>query len=153
MIYLFLPTTYSSTFLQWRKDSAKRCHSGFPCQTFIHCKVFVPAAPRRACTHVFCSQNGKVQSVSSMLAHHLHCSQCLRSANLRVHLRAIALTTRTDYSLVEQLSQQRANPPQSHPSVHCCFGRRGLPAIIAYRVLFPLSQGYPRLKGRLTTCY
>ena len=66
------------------------------------------------------------------------------SANLRSHLRAIALTTRTDYSLVEQLPQQQANPTQSHPKAHCCFKRRCLPAIIVYRILRPLLRDYLR---------
>ena len=43
-----LPTTYSPKYLLLAKAHAKHEHSGFPYHTFVHCKGFAAAAPRRA---------------------------------------------------------------------------------------------------------
>ncbi len=43
-----LPTAYSSKYLLLTKAVAKLQHSGSPYHTFVHCKGFAPAAPRRA---------------------------------------------------------------------------------------------------------
>ncbi len=42
------PTTYSPRFLFLTKAYAKHKHLGFPYHTFVHCRGFAPAAPRRA---------------------------------------------------------------------------------------------------------
>ena len=43
-----LPTTYSSSCLHLKKAHAMHEHWEFPYRTFVQCKVFAPAAPRRA---------------------------------------------------------------------------------------------------------
>ncbi len=43
-----LPTTYSPRYLLLAKAHALHEHLGFPYHTFVHCKGFAPAAPRRA---------------------------------------------------------------------------------------------------------
>src|SRR3989338_3998418 len=47
-----LPTTYSPKCLPLAKAHAMHEHSEFPYHTFVHCKVFVAAAPRRAGTSI-----------------------------------------------------------------------------------------------------
>jgi hypothetical protein len=42
------PTTYSPRFLPLKKAHAKHEHLEFPYHTCVHCRVFAPAAPRRA---------------------------------------------------------------------------------------------------------
>ncbi len=42
------PTTYSPRYLLLAKAYAIHKHLGFPYHTFVHCKGFAPAAPRRA---------------------------------------------------------------------------------------------------------
>ena len=42
------PPTYSLRFLPLAKASAKPKHEESPYRTSVHCKVFAPAAPRRA---------------------------------------------------------------------------------------------------------
>src|SRR3989338_9017808 len=43
-----LPTTYSPSYLHLAKAHAMHEHWEFPYRTCVHCKVFAPAAPRRA---------------------------------------------------------------------------------------------------------
>src|SRR3989344_8450266 len=43
-----LPTTYSPSYLHLTKAHALHEHWEFPYRTFVQCKVFAPAAPRRA---------------------------------------------------------------------------------------------------------
>ena len=47
-----LPTTYSPRYLPLAKAHALHEHSEFPYHTFVHCKVFATAAPRRARTSI-----------------------------------------------------------------------------------------------------
>ena len=119
-----LPTTYSPTSLESKKDIAMRCHSGFPCQAFtqfarlsllielfgkVLCKGFAPAAPRRACTHV---------------------SECISGLSLSRPVRIIALLS--SYLNNELIRRS--------PILRCkSFQRRCLPAIIAYGVLRAVS--------------
>ena len=42
------PTTYSPSYLHLAKAYTMYKHSGSPYRTFVHCKGFAPAAPRRA---------------------------------------------------------------------------------------------------------
>ncbi len=42
------PTTYSPRFLLLAKAHVKHEHFGSPYHTFVHCRGFAPAAPRRA---------------------------------------------------------------------------------------------------------
>ena len=53
-----LPTTYSSRYLPLKKAHVKHEHFGFPYHTFVHCKGFAPAAPRRAGTSISVSLSG-----------------------------------------------------------------------------------------------
>ena len=53
-----LPTTYSPYYLHMAKAQVKPEHLGFPYHTFVHCKVFAPAAPRRAGTSISVSLSG-----------------------------------------------------------------------------------------------
>jgi hypothetical protein len=43
-----LPTTYSLSYLHLTKAHALHEHWEFPYRTYVHCKGFAPAAPRRA---------------------------------------------------------------------------------------------------------
>jgi hypothetical protein len=54
-----LPTTYSPKDLTLAKAHAKHEHFGFPYHTFVHCKGFAPAAPRRARTCISVSFSGQ----------------------------------------------------------------------------------------------
>ncbi len=47
-----LPTTYSPRYLLLAKAYVRHKHSEFPYHTFVHCKGFAAAAPRRARTSV-----------------------------------------------------------------------------------------------------
>src|SRR3989338_2660619 len=53
-----LPTTYSPCYLHMAKACMKCKHLGFPYHTFVYCKVFAPAAPRRARTSISVSFSG-----------------------------------------------------------------------------------------------
>ncbi len=53
-----LPTTYSPRSLILTKANTKYWHLEFPYHTFVHCKVFAPAAPRRARTSISVSFSG-----------------------------------------------------------------------------------------------
>ncbi len=53
-----LPTTYSPRCLLLTKAHAMHEHSGFPYHTFVHCKGYAPAAPRRAGTSISVSLSG-----------------------------------------------------------------------------------------------
>ncbi len=47
-----LPILYSPRYLLWRKAHGFHEHAEFPYHTFVHCKVFAPAAPRGARTSI-----------------------------------------------------------------------------------------------------
>ncbi len=47
-----LPTTYSPRYLLLKKACTVCKHLGSPYHTFVHCKIFAPAAPRRARTSI-----------------------------------------------------------------------------------------------------
>ncbi len=53
-----LPTTYSPSYLHLAKAHVVHEHLGFPYHTFVHCKGFAPAAPRRAGTSISVSLSG-----------------------------------------------------------------------------------------------
>src|SRR3989344_4023145 len=53
-----LPTTYSPRYLLLAKADVKHQHLGFPYHTFVQCKVYAPAAPRRARTSISVSFSG-----------------------------------------------------------------------------------------------
>ena len=53
-----LPTTYSPSSLRLAKAHALHGHVGCPYHTFVHCKGFAPAAPRRAGTSISVSLSG-----------------------------------------------------------------------------------------------
>ncbi len=53
-----LPTTYSPYYLRMAKAQAVLEHLGFPYHTFVHCRGFAPAAPRRAGTSISVSLSG-----------------------------------------------------------------------------------------------
>ncbi len=53
-----LPTTYSKSYLHLTKAQAMLEHEGSPYHTCVHCKGFVPAAPRRAGTSISVSLSG-----------------------------------------------------------------------------------------------
>jgi hypothetical protein len=53
-----LPTTYSPSYLHLAKAHDLHEHWGFPYHTFVHCKGFAPAAPRRAGTSISVSLSG-----------------------------------------------------------------------------------------------
>ncbi len=53
-----LPTTYSLSYLHLTKAHAMHEHGGSPYHTCVHCKGFVPAAPRRAGTSISVSLSG-----------------------------------------------------------------------------------------------
>ena len=52
------PTTYSPRYLLLAKAHAVHEHLGSPYHTFVHCKGFAPAAPRRARTSISVSFSG-----------------------------------------------------------------------------------------------
>ena len=52
------PSPYSSTFLRWEKVFLNEKHFGSLYHTFVHCKGFAPAAPRRARTSISVSFSG-----------------------------------------------------------------------------------------------
>ena len=53
-----LPTTYSPSYLHLAKAHALHEHLGSPYHTFVHCRGFAPAAPRRAGTSILVSLSG-----------------------------------------------------------------------------------------------
>ena len=52
------PTTYSPTNFELAKAHTMYEHFEFPYHTFVHCKGFAPAAPRRAGTSISVSLSG-----------------------------------------------------------------------------------------------
>ena len=52
------PTTYSPRYLLLAKACTMCKHLGSPYHTFVHCKGFAPAAPRRARTSISVSFSG-----------------------------------------------------------------------------------------------
>ena len=134
----------------WQKTSKIEATQGSRPHTFVHWVGFAPAAPRRAWIHVFCLQNRKGQSMCHrcMIYIIVYCSHCICFANLRIHLRAITLMTRTDYSLVSHLISWKQseniytnyklisrNPILSRLS----FQWKRVPASLIYRVLFAVT--------------
>ncbi len=53
-----LPTTYSPRYLLLAKAYTEYRHVEFPYHTFVYCKGFAPAAPRRARTSISVSFSG-----------------------------------------------------------------------------------------------
>ncbi len=117
------PTTYSPRFLLLAKAHTMYEHLGFPYHTYVHCKGFAAAAPRRARTSI---------SVSF--------SRLPLSRPLSIFgLVSLYLTNNLiDRQLILK---------------HRSFSREFLPEFFYYLVLASVSQGYSKLKGRLLTCY
>ena len=118
-----LPTTYSSRVLILKKAYAKHKHLGFPYHTFVHCKGFAPAAPRRARTSVSVSFSGLPLSwplqIIGLVSHYL-----------------------TNYLI-------RRRPILRHRS----FKRKNIPVQSSYPVLASVFRSYSEPKGKLSTCY
>ncbi len=79
------PALADNRFLDDWTDTHGGCHSMYPYRSCLHCRVFAPAAPRRAWIRVS-------ESISGLL-----------------------LPARTDYRLAGTLHRQQPNPPQTHP--------------------------------------
>lgn len=103
-------------------------HSDSPHHAFAHCGVFAPAARRSARTLISVSFSGL------MLPHPL------RVIGMVGHYPTICLIRR---SLI--MKRKHSNS--------CSFQLKLLPDVLTYGVLASVSQGYPPLHGRLTTCY
>ncbi len=117
------PTTYSLRYLLLTKAHAKHEHFGFPYHTFVHCKGFAPAAPRRAGTSISVSLSGLPLSgplwIFGLVGHY--------PTNNLIH---------------RQLIFRRRS-----------FQKKVIPELIPYPALASVFQGYSRSKGRLLTCY
>ena len=101
-----------------------RCgHSVFPYHSFLHCKVFAPAAPRRAWIHVS-------ESISGLLL-----SQPVPVVGWKVRY--------TLYYLIGRRPILRRNT----------FTLNAFPAKKSYPELSSVSRDYAGPKGRLSTCY
>jgi len=98
-------------------------HLGSPRHAFAHCGVFAPAAPRRAW--------GLVSVPISRL-------------RLPSPVPVVGLVVRhtTNYLIGRRPILERRS-----------FKRESIPASLAHPGLSSVSRGYPRLEGRLTTCY
>ena len=118
-----LPTTYSPKYLPLAKAYVKHKHLGFPYHAFAHCKGFAPAAPRRAGTSISVFLSG------------LELSFPVQIIGLVVHYTANSLIW--CHLILKQL----------------LFKKKIIPDYFSYFVLASVSQGYPKLKGRLVTCY
>ena len=94
-----------------------------PYRSCLHCRVFAPAAPRRAWIRVS-------ESISGLL--------------LPQPVLITGLTVR--YTGNNLISRRPIQKPRK-------FQPNRLPAGMIYPVLSPVSRGYPGLLGRLSTCY
>ncbi len=117
------PTTYSLRFLLLAKAHTKYEHLGFPYHTYVQCKGFAPAAPRRARASI------------SVPFSRLPLSRPLSIFGL------VSLYL-TNNLIDRQLILK-----------HRSFNRKNIPVLFNYAVLASVSQGYSTLKGRLLTCY
>ncbi len=95
----------------------------FPYRSCLHCRVFAPAAPRRAWIRVS-------ESISGLL--------------LPQPVLITGLTVR--YTGNNLISRRPIQKPLK-------FQPQSIPADVTYPVLSPVSRGYPGLLGRLSTCY
>ena len=95
----------------------------FPYRSCLHCRVFAPAAPRRAWIRVS-------ESISGLL--------------LPQPVLITGLTVR--YTGNNLISRRPIQTPLK-------FQPKNIPVLMAYPVLSPVSRGYPRHLGRLSTCY
>ena|SRR3989339_1590233 len=118
-----LPTTYSPRCLLLKKAQHEAEHSGFPYRTFVHCKGFAPAAPRGARASISVPFSG------------LPLSRPLLIKGLVVRYTANNLISR------HLILKRRI------------FRRTIVPDWLPYPVLSSVSRRYPRLEGRLMTCY
>ncbi len=98
-------------------------HLGFPYHSFLHCKGFAPAAPRRAGTSFSVSLSG------------LPLSRPVRIFGLVGHYPTNNLIRRC-------LIHRRRS-----------FKRKIIPDIFSYKALSPVFRGYSLPMGRLSTCY
>ncbi len=132
-----LPITYSPRYVTERVHSkmphfrnlllakayVKHKHLGFPYHTFVHCKVFVPAAPRRARASI------------SVPFSELPLTRLLLIFGLVGLYPANNLISR-------QLILRRRS-----------FQKKEIPILFSYPALASVSQSYSRSKGKLLTCY
>ena len=63
------------------------------------------------------------------------------------------LSPATHHRLGRPLPYQLANAPQAPRKVDCSFKQLIMRFVLSYPVLSIVSNGYPRLYGRLPTCY
>ena len=117
-----LPTTYSSCYLHITKALLKARHLGSPYHTFVHCKGFAPAAPRRARASISVPFSGlplsRPLSIIGLVSHYL------------------------TNNLIDRQLILRHEFMEKHIQIE-----------FPYQVLASVSRGYPRPKGRLSTCY
>ena len=118
-----LPTPYSPRYLPLAKAHAEHEHSEFPYHTFVHCKGFAAAAPRRARTSISVSFWGLPLSwplwIFGLVGRY--------PANYLIHRRPIVWRR--------------------------SFEGKHIPVVIPYPVLSSVSRGYSRPYGTLSTCY
>ncbi len=83
-----LPITYSPRYLLLAKAYTKCKHLGFPYHTFVHCKGYAPAAPRRARTSISVSFSGLPLSrpvlIFGLVSHYLSNNLISRRLILRL---------------------------------------------------------------------
>ena len=105
------------------KSLANTKHLGSPYHTFVHCRGFAPAAPRRARTSVSVSFSGLPLSwplqIAGLVSHYL-----------------------TNYLIRRRPILRRRS-----------FKRKDIPVQSSYLVLASVFRSYPRPKVRLSTCY
>ena len=118
------PALANTRFLGEWTDPQYEDHSMFPYRSCLHCRVFAPAAPRRAWIRVS-------ESISGLLL-----PQPVLITGLTVHY--------THYYLIGR----RPILGQTNP-----FYAESIPAYVRYPELSPVSRGYAGPKGRLSTCY
>ena len=109
------PTTYSLRYLLLTKAYTMYRHSGSPYRTFVQCKGFAPAAPRRARVSVSVPFSGLPLSwpllIFGLVSHYLTNNLISRRPILK----------------------------------HRSFQRKNIPVSISYPVLATVSHGYPKL--------
>ena len=117
------PALANNRFLDGWTGTQGGCHSMSPYRSCLHCRVFAPAAPRRAWIRVS-------ESISGLL--------------LPQPVLITGLTVR--YTGNNLISRRPIQTPRK-------FQPPTIPGRVTYPVLSPVSRGYPRHLGRLSTCY
>ena len=129
-----LPTTYSSSVLNWRKASPSMGkHSESPPHACAHWEVFAPAASRRTWIHVS-------ESISGLpLSRPVPDLQSDAQPNLEQHS---FIGLRVRHTLNSLIGRSLI-----------LGSARTIPGTLPYLVLAPISRDYTRPEGKLTTCY